>query len=85
MATTSRLAGQQGPSYADMPTALEVGGVGTGSQGARREASHHIQFDNGQRAVYKAPELPGSSVPALLGQSVLRKQRVLLDCFNGRM
>ena len=24
-------------------------------------------------------------MPALLGQSVLRKQRVLLDCFNGRM
>ena len=85
MAALSRAAGQQGPNYADMPTALEVGGVGTGSQVARREVSHHIQFDNGQRAVYKAPELPSSSVPALLGQSVLRKQRALLDCFNGRM
>ena len=73
------------PSYSQLNTPLEVGGVGTGTQSAHREVKHHVSFDNGTEAFYVAPELPNSSTPALLGQRSLKRNRTVLDCYNNRM
>ena len=85
MAESQRKAGLPPPSQALLDQALDVGGVGSGSQRATHAHRYQLALQGGEHATYEAPVLPNSSVPALLGRKTLRDQRVLLDCFNNRM
>ena len=78
-------AGRPPVEYKDLPRALEVGGIGVGTQSAHQSGLHAIGLPDGTDAAYEAPILPKSGTPALLGQRSLKRMRCLLDCFNGQL
>ena len=58
---------------------LTVEGVGKGSQECTSQAQVPLSLEDGSRAVYTAPVLPNSHVPALLGLETMKRQRTIID------
>ena len=75
--------GLQPPRYAQRARALTCSGVGTGSQQAEFDVEVPIALGNDRLDGYRAPELPDSRTPALLGRNAMRAKRTLLDTFTG--
>ena len=67
MRTAAVRAGRPDTTSIPMRNPLEVGGIGTGTHTATQKIVHQIGLANGREANYKAPVLPNSGTPALLG------------------
>jgi len=78
-------AGRPNATYTPLAQKLEVGGVGTGTQTATHAVKVAIGLPGGIEGTFEAPEIPNSTIPALLGQKALMKARVVLDCYNKKM
>ena len=59
--------------------------MGTGSQQADYDVEVLIALGCGRLDAYRAPELPNSQTPALLGRKTMKAKRVLLDTFTGKL
>eukprot|EP00959_Pyramimonas_sp_CCMP1952_P170231 3556391-Pyramimonas_sp.AAC.1 len=68
MAEKPRQAGLPPSVRTPLGKALEVGGVGSGSQRATYSHRYQLALEGGQATTYEAPVLPNSSAPALLGR-----------------
>ena len=73
-----------GTAYSKLTKPLSIDGVGQNSSGCTRQASVPIVMSDGKLAVYKAPMIDNSQVPALLGLTTMTEQRVLLDLLHNR-
>ena len=71
------------PRYSKRERPVVCSGVGTGSQSAVHDVEVPIALGNDRLDGYRAPELPDSRTPALLGRNAMRAKRVLLDTFTG--
>ena len=72
------------PRYTERERPMVCSGVGTGSQSATMDVEVPIALGSDRMDGYRAPELPDSRTPALLGRIAMRKKRVLLDTFTGK-
>ena len=68
-----------GASFEKLDSPLAIDGVGKESSGCTQRGTVPIVLSDGIPAVYKAPMIDNSSVPALLGLNTMTKHRVLLD------
>jgi len=77
----SAIAKTHGHSSKETPLskALSVGGVGKDSQEAHMQMSVPIALATGQLALYTAPVVVGSELPALLGLETLERFGALID------
>ena len=80
------------PKFRRREKALRVGGIGSGTQTAECDAKFSIGINQRIQdtaypkfAEFAGPVLPNSDVPGIIGQSSLKANRVILDCFNLRM
>ena len=80
------------PKYRKRDKPLRVGGIGSGTQQADFDAKFSIGINQRIQdtaypkfAEFAGPVLPNSDVPGIIGQSSLKQNRVILDCFNLRM
>ena len=80
------------PKFRRREKALRVGGVGSGTQTAELDAKFSLGINQRIQdtaypkfAEFAGPVLPNSDVPGIIGQSSLKANRVILDCFNLRM
>ena len=62
-----------------------VGGVGHGVQTCLVEHVIPIRMRGGFSSCYRAPVVPNSSLPALLGNKSLMRNRALFDVRSGRL
>ena len=67
-------AGRPNATYTPLAQKLEVGGVGTGTQTATHAVKVAIGLPGGIEGTFEAPEIPNSTIPALLGQKALMKE-----------
>eukprot|EP00959_Pyramimonas_sp_CCMP1952_P384806 8064776-Pyramimonas_sp.AAC.1 len=74
-----------------MPEVLNVEGVGNGRQQCTEFGRFSIALPaqeheaEGTPAVYTAPAVPNSNIPALLGLRSLRQLRTILDIVNNEI
>ena len=73
------------PRYSQRQRMLTCSGVGTGTQQASHDVEVPIGLGNGRLDGYKAPELPNSRTPALLGRIAMREKRCLVDTFTNKL
>jgi len=85
MAAEAARAGQKSPEYTQRERPLRCSGVGTGSQTAEWDVLHRICLADGRVDCYKAPGLPNSKTPGLLGQISMANRRTLMDTFTKQM
>ena len=71
--------------YAQRQRPLTCSGVGTGSQHVSHDVEVPIGLGNGRLDGYRAPELPNSRTPALLGSNAMREKRCLVDTFSNKL
>ena len=75
----------QGCAWQKLKNRLAVEGVGKDSNEATEEAIVPICLEDGATGTFKAPVIPRSKLPALLGLQSLTRQRVLIDVFNKQL
>lgn len=80
------------PKHRKRDKPLRVGGIGSGTQQDDFDATFSIGISQRIQdtaypkfAEFAGPVLPNSEVPGIIGQSSLKQNRVILDCFNLRM
>ena len=74
-----RQASLPAPRWTQRQRMLTCSGVGVGSQHASHDVEVPIGLGNGRLDGYRAPELPNSRTPALLGRNAMREKRCLVD------
>ena len=68
-----------------MKRPIDIGGVGTGNQQATHEVSVHIAMPKGLRGMFRAPIVPNSDLPALLGLDSLEKHAAVIDIKHSKL
>jgi hypothetical protein len=84
-AAEARAAGAGSLVKTALQNAIEVEGVGNGSQSVTHSESVPICLEDGSTGDYEAATLPNSQVPGLLGLNSLRRKRGLIDTFNNKL
>ena len=84
-ATAQAKAAGQGCAWQKLKKTLSVEGVGQKSNEAVDEVIIAICLADGNVGTFKAPVIPDSPLPALLGLRTLTKMRAVIDCFHRRI
>lgn len=75
----------QGTNYTPLKHVLSIDGVGSGKPSTcKQTGTVPIALAGGQLATYKAPIIPESEVPSLLGLSTMTEMRVVLDLVHDK-
>ncbi|CAK0834374.1 unnamed protein product [Prorocentrum cordatum] len=69
--------------FKKMDRPIGVEGVGNNADACINRGRVPLALAGGEEGSYDAPIVPNSSVPALLGNKALRRNRAIVDCFNG--
>ena len=75
----------QGASWTDLDNALNIQGVGTGSNSAKKCIHVPVAVETLGRGVYVAPVVEDSDLPALWGLESLTKLKAIIDTSNRRL
>ena len=84
-ATAQAKGAGQGCVWQKLKKTLSVEGVGQKSKEAVDEVTVAICVSDGSVGTFRAPVIPGSPLPALLGLRTLTKMRAVIDCFHRRI
>lgn len=81
----SALSAGHGSKYSTLKRPIDIGGVGKHNQLASTQVAVPVAFESGDRSIFKAPIVPDSELPALLGLEMMEQHCMIVDVKNQRL